>query len=75
MSITGVFKAVKVELRYVQNESTGLFEHVEKSYPQSGVMSCNVMADGSCSGTWSTGELYGDWIIFILPRLMTSGLS
>ena len=63
VSITGILKVVKTELRYEQNESSGKFEHVEESFPQSGVMSCNVLTDETCTGTWSTGELHGDWQI------------
>jgi len=66
VAITGILKVVKVELRYNQDESTGVFEHVEESFPKSGVMSCNVKADGTCTGTWSAGDLYGDWQI-VMP--------
>ena len=62
-SITGITNVTKVELRYEQKENTGKFKHVEESYQQGGVMSCNVMADETCVGTWSTGELYGDWTL------------
>ena len=62
-SITGIAKVDKVELRYEQNTGSGGFEHVEETSIQSGVMSCNVMENETCVGTWSTGELHGDWQI------------
>jgi hypothetical protein len=62
-SITGITNVTKVELRYELNESTGKFRHVEEPYQQGGVMFCNVMANETCVGTWSTGELHGDWQI------------
>jgi hypothetical protein len=62
-SITGITNVTKVELRYEQDQNSGPFRHVEKSHQQGGVMSCNVKSDDTCVGTWSTGELYGDWVI------------
>lgn len=63
VSITGIVKVVKVEKRYVLNGGRGSFEHSEQSFAHGGVMSCNVMANGTCAGTWSAGDLNGDWWI------------
>jgi len=50
-SITGIVKVVKVETRNILNGGRGSFEHSEQSFTYGGVMSCNVMANGTCEGT------------------------
>jgi hypothetical protein len=63
VSITGITRVTMDEQRFIKSGGSGSFEHSEKTSVTRGVMSCNVMANGTCECTWSAGDLDGDWWI------------
>jgi hypothetical protein len=63
VSITGITKGIGTRVSYPLNQSSGRYEHTEEHANLSGVMSCNLMANGKCEGRWSVTSVYGDWWI------------